>query len=76
MLIIGVAAISYGIYTGVLRLLKPEKLGKLGPMKDRYGAGAGSFIHFIGYTASPIAFGVVALLAGLRGVSVSAFFGH
>lgn len=67
---LGVFGLAFGGYTSVLRLTRPAKLGKLEPMRQRFGAVAGSTIHIAAYSIAPIVFGAAMLVAGLRGVSV------
>jgi hypothetical protein len=68
--IIGVAAILFGIYTLYLRIKSPEKLGKLNAMKDKFGNGIGNAIHFIAYSLIPLAAGAIFIFAGLKGASL------
>ena len=53
-----------------LRLTRPEKLSKLEPMKQRFGAKAGSMIHAVAYSVLPIVAGVVFMVAGVKGESL------
>ncbi len=66
----GAGAMGFGAYTTYLRFSNPSKLGKLEPMRRKFGATAGTAIHLVAYSVAPIAFGVVMLVAGLQGVSV------
>lgn len=66
--IIGIAAIAFGIYTFVLRGKSPEKLAKLVLMKNYWGEKKGHLIHLIGYTMVPIVFGLVILISGMFGL--------
>lgn len=66
---IGAAAILYALYTLYLRTQQSAKFGKLKAMKERFGDTAGGIIHFVAYSLVPLVFGVVTLLAGLRGQS-------
>ncbi len=68
--IIGVAAILFGIYTLYLRIKSPEKLGKLNAMKDKFGNGIGTAIHLIAYSLIPLAVGAIFIFAGLKGASL------
>ena len=65
----GVFAFGFGTYTSVLRVTHPAKLGKLQPMRDKFGHGLGTTIHLAAYSLAPIAAGVVFIVAGLAGVS-------
>jgi hypothetical protein len=67
---LGVGATGFAAYTTYLRFSSPEKLGKLGPMRERFGASLGTAIHVVAYSLAPAVVGVVLVLAGLRGVSV------
>ncbi len=67
---IGAIAIAYGIFTGAAHAKWPHMFKKLQPMKERWGTRAGMALHLTGYTVVPITFGVVAVLAGLVGVSL------
>ncbi len=69
---IGALAIAYGIFSGVMRFVKPAAFKKLEAMKEKFGAGAGNTIHFVSYVIVPLGFGITMVLAGLNGVS---FFG-
>jgi len=64
--ILGVAAIGYGIYTLFMRRTKPQGFGKLEAMRAQWGHGAGTAIHVIAYTALPLIAGVVLLYLGLQ----------
>jgi len=69
---LGALAIAYGVFSGVMRVVKPGMFKKLEPMKDKFGAGMGNAIHFTSYVVVPLAVGVSLIVAGLKGVS---FFG-
>jgi hypothetical protein len=71
--LIGVAALGFGIYTAYVRATNPAKLGKLEAMKKQWGEGAGKAVHLVAYTIVPIIFGIIMILAGISGVS---FFGQ
>lgn len=58
---------GYGIFSGIMRVKKPEYFKKLEPMKRAYGAKAGNVVHFIGYVVIPIVFGIVLMVSGLTG---------
>ena len=66
----GDGAMGFGAYTTYLRFSNPSKLGKLEPMRQKLGQLAGNAIHTSAYSVGPIVFGLVMLLAGLRGVSI------
>jgi len=67
---IGALALGYGIFAGVMRKKNPSSFKKLEPMKRIYGEKAGSVIHFIGYVAVPILFGIIALVSGYLGKNI------
>ncbi len=67
---LGVFGLGFGGYTILLRFTNPAKLGKLEPMRQKFGATAGTAIHLVAYSVAPIVFGVVMLVAGIQGVSV------
>ena len=62
--LIGGAAIAYGLYTLLLRSQNPDKFSKLTAMKEMWGEQTGSLIHLISYSFLPIAFGVFMLVRG------------
>ena len=68
--LIGVAAMAYGLYTAWARRAKPEQFKKLESMKKAWGETGGQMVHIVGYTLAPIIVGVVLVLGGLRGVSL------
>lgn len=68
--LIGVAAIGFGVYTLYLRSTDPANFGKLTAMKEKFGESTGSLIHLVAYSIVPIVVGVVFLLMGLRGGSL------
>ena len=69
-ILVGVAAIAYGLYTAWARRAKPQQFWKLEPMKKFWGQKRGEWVHIIGYTIVPILIGIVLILRGLRGESV------
>lgn len=66
-IVIGTLAILFGLFTGVARFVAPNSriFSKLEPMKERFGATAGTAIHVVAYTLLPLAFGVLQILQGL-----------
>lgn len=68
-ILIGAAAIFFGIYTAYVRTTHPAKLGKLEAMKKQWGERAGTIVHVVAYTVVPIVFGIVMIVAGIRGAS-------
>jgi TRAP-type mannitol/chloroaromatic compound transport system permease large subunit len=70
--LVGAAAIGYGLYTGWARRARPEQLGKLEAMKRSLGERNGQLVHLVAYTVVPIVVGVALVLGGLRGVGIGA----
>ena len=66
-LLLGIAALGYGVYTAYVRATSPEKFGKLAAMKEQWGEGPGMIVHVVAYTVVPLILGIV-----LIAVSVSA----
>jgi hypothetical protein len=69
-ILVGAAAIGYGIYTAWARRAKPEQFRKLEPMKKFWGGKAGPIVHIVGYTIVPIVLGIVLVIRGLQGGSL------
>lgn len=69
-ILIGVAAVLFGIYTLVVRAKAPEKFSKLEAMKQAWGEKGGLFLHIAGYTLAPIFVGISFILAGIQGVAL------
>jgi len=67
---VGVAALGYGFYTLYLRRTRPGAFGKLDAMKTFWGERTGAAIHFLAYSLLPLAFGLIAIVSGIRGVSI------
>lgn len=58
-LIIGIAALLYGLFTLYLRIFKESKgLGKLENMMTMLGDKLGTFLHVFSYTILPICIGL------------------
>jgi hypothetical protein len=66
-LVLGVAAIVYGLYTAYVRATTPEKLAKLEAMRRQWGEHAGTAVHVVGYTVVPILIGVALVASALLG---------
>ena len=64
---LGLAALLFGSYTGVLRFRGSSRLGRLQQWKDRFGAGSGTTLHVVWFTAAPILFGLLTIFLGLGG---------
>lgn len=69
-ILLGVAALGYGLYTAWARKAKPEQFAKLEPMKKVWGEKAGPIVHVVGYTVVPIILGAVLVVLGFMGVKV------
>jgi hypothetical protein len=68
--LVGIAAIGYGLYTAWARRTRPERFRKLDPMKKFWGARGGQVVHIVGYTVMPIVVGIIFILIGLQGGSL------
>jgi hypothetical protein len=64
-LLLGMAALGYGLYTVYLRATNPGKLGKLEAMKEQWGPRAGTLAHLVAYSLIPIGLGIILLVRGL-----------
>lgn len=69
-MLIGAAALAYGIYTLYLRQSAPEKFGKLAAMKKQWGPTAGNAVHLVAYSILPLVFGIVLLVTGWQGAGL------
>lgn len=68
---VGAFAIVYGLAVLALRARGREAaFGKLALLKERFGAEAGSRIHFAGYVVLPLVLGVALVTAGLLGANI------
>jgi hypothetical protein len=65
-LLLGVAAVLYGVYTAWVRARAPEQFAKLDAMKKQWGERVGTAVHVVGYTVVPIVVGVVLVLKALQ----------
>jgi hypothetical protein len=68
--LIGAAALAYGVFTIYARFKKPLLLGKLDAMKEKFGNSTGNLIHIIAYTVVPLAAGAVFIYSGLAGHAI------
>ncbi len=66
-LILGGLALAFGLFTLVARFVAPNSgiFSKLEPMKERWGATAGTVLHWTSYTILPLVFGSVMLAQAL-----------
>ena len=69
-IVLGVAAVGFGIITLALRIWAPHRLGKLDAMKARFGPRGGTAIHVLAYTVMPVAFGILALVLARQGITI------
>lgn len=69
-IVIGTAVFMFGLYTTVLRYLRPHKLGKLAALQELFGEKNGNLIHLLSYSVLPLVAGAIFLFAGLRGISL------
>ena len=70
-IVLGVLCIIYGIFTAIMREKSPERFGKLEAMKKKFGDKRGKVIHIVSYTFVPILAGIVFVVCGFFGVSLS-----
>jgi hypothetical protein len=66
-LLLGIAALGYGLYTGYVRATSPEKFGKLAAMKKQWGDRAGMIVHVVAYTIIPLIVGIVLIASSMVG---------
>lgn len=64
-LLLGVAALGFGLYTLYVRSTTPEKLGKLDAMKKQWGNRNGTIVHVVAYTVAPVLVGVILIVSAL-----------
>jgi hypothetical protein len=64
-LLLGLAAIAYGLYTAYVRATSPGKFAKLDSMKRQWGEGVGTAVHVVGYTVAPILVGLALVVSAL-----------
>lgn len=64
-LLLGVAALAYGVYTGYARTVTPEKFAKLEAMKEQWGESTGNLVHLVAYTVLPVVVGLGLIAAAL-----------
>jgi hypothetical protein len=69
-LAIGLLALAFGVCTLIVRIMRPERFGKLNAMKEKYGEKTGIAIHTISYTVMPIIVGIVFIVVGIKEVAV------
>lgn len=69
-LFFGIAFIAYGLFSAIMRFVKPSFFKKLEPMKKRWGDKAGNAIHFIAYIIVPLAAGGFFIYAGMHGIKI------
>ena len=64
-LLLGIAALAYGVYTGYARTATTEKFAKLEAMKEQWGESTGNIVHLVAYTLVPIVVGLVLIATAL-----------
>lgn len=69
--LIGAVIFFYSLSTIYFRLKKPENFGKLELLKEKYGEKRGNLIHIFSYTIMPMLFGILIIISGVNGVSVT-----
>lgn len=69
-IVIGTAVFMFGVYTFVMRIVRPEKLGRLASLKELFGDRIGDRIHLGAYAGIPLIAGAVFLFAGFKGISL------
>jgi len=69
-IVIGLAAVLFGLATAVLRVTHPGMFRKLEAMQRMWGKTPGTVLHWIAYTILPILAGTTFIVAGVRGVSL------
>jgi len=67
--VIGIAALLFGIYTMYVRSTNPDKFGKLKAIQAHFGKKGGALLHLVIYSIIPIIFGIIMLFAGFMGIS-------
>lgn len=68
--LIGVAALAFGLFTIYARLKNPSMLGKLVAMKQKFGNSTGNLVHLLAYTVVPLVAGAIFLFSGLAGHAI------
>jgi hypothetical protein len=68
-LLIGLAALAFGVITLILRFVNPESFGKLKAMQDSFGKTAGTIVHVVACSVLPILLGLAAIFFGMIGKS-------
>jgi len=68
---IGALILAFGLFSAIMRLVKPGMFKKLEPMKEKFGPAAGSAIHFIAYAIIPLAAGTILIIAGMLGMDLT-----
>jgi len=64
-LLLGIAAVAYGLYTLYARATSPNKFAKLEAMKKQWGERPGTIVHVIGYSVVPIIAGLALIASSL-----------
>ena len=64
---LAILTIGYGIFTTVIRIVKPTMLKKYIYMQKKYGNRIGFIIHFVAYSLLPMLFGVLLIIKQVLG---------
>jgi hypothetical protein len=66
-LIIGAIAVTFGLVTLIGRFAAPDSaiFSKLEPMKEQFGDGVGTALHWVSYTIIPLVAGLFLVVASL-----------
>jgi hypothetical protein len=68
--VFGVFVLGFGIYSGCVRLISPQKFGKLKAMEVKFGTTAVTSIQIAAYSVVPIVAGIHFIVRGIRGISL------
>jgi len=69
-MLIGSVFVLLGLYAEYSRLVVPDKLKKLEPMKNFWGEKKGALLHCLSYVITPIVIGTVIVVGGFRGLTL------
>jgi hypothetical protein len=64
-LLLGIAAVAYGLYTLYARATSPNKFAKLEVMKKQWGERGGTIVHVVCYSVVPIIAGLALIASSL-----------
>lgn len=69
-IIIGTAVFLFGLYTAILRILRPQQISKLAALQELFGYETGNLVYVLIYSVLPLVAGAIFAFAGVRGVSL------